>query len=277
MRKTFKNYLEARRLKPDTIRSIIKTCSDFRVWLKEINSNPKNCNYQTAIDYVEHLRKLKNQPQTINFKLSNLRHYYNYLSTRKNPFHGVKVRGKYLRVYTHLLNTEELLTLYNDLPQNNEIEIRVKVLAGFYIFQGITTNNLFYLKISDIDLEKGKVILEQTPRANKRILGLHPLQMILLYEVLTTKDQAHLLYKSLSSAKRFHWITQHLHKTLLNYRNYKNLRQLRHSVILNWLKTSNLRQVQYNAGHRYISTTERYLGSQYEELRLIIIEHHPLG
>ena len=38
----------------------------------------------------------------------------------------------------------------------------------------------------------------------------------------------------------------------------QNPKQIRASVIIDRLRSSNLRQVQYFAGHKYISSTERY-------------------
>ena len=44
--------------------------------------------------------------------------------------------------------------------------------------------------------------------------------------------------------------------------NFLNFKQVRASVITTWLKTQGLRKAQYMAGHRYISTTERYLPNE---------------
>ena len=56
----------------------------------------------------------------------------------------------------------------------------------------------------------------------------------------------------------------------------RNATQLRQSVITEWLKTRNLRQVQYMAGHRWVSSTERYLTTSLEDLREALEKHHPL-
>jgi len=56
----------------------------------------------------------------------------------------------------------------------------------------------------------------------------------------------------------------------------KHATQLRQSVITEWLKEKGLRQVQYMAGHRYVSSTERYLTTNLEDLRDALNKHHPL-
>ena len=54
-------------------------------------------------------------------------------------------------------------------------------------------------------------------------------------------------------------------------------KQIRASVIVNWLKTNNLRQVQYMAGHKYVSSTERYQLDNLEKLQEKLEKYHPLN
>ena len=57
----------------------------------------------------------------------------------------------------------------------------------------------------------------------------------------------------------------------------KNAKQIRASVITHWLSQYNIREVQYMAGHRYISSTERYLQDDLESLHDYIESLHPIG
>jgi integrase/recombinase XerD len=56
----------------------------------------------------------------------------------------------------------------------------------------------------------------------------------------------------------------------------KDLKQIRQSVITFWLKNEDVRVVQYKAGHRYVSTTERYQATNLEDLQEALNQHHPL-
>jgi len=60
---------------------------------------------------------------------------------------------------------------------------------------------------------------------------------------------------------------------------YPNLaaQQIRASVIVKWVKQYNLRKAQYQAGHRYVSSTEKYLQNEAEGLKQEIEQYHPLG
>jgi len=53
-------------------------------------------------------------------------------------------------------------------------------------------------------------------------------------------------------------------------------KQIRASVITNWLKIHNLRQGQYFAGHKYVSSTERYQLNNLDNLQTKLEKHHPL-
>ena len=55
----------------------------------------------------------------------------------------------------------------------------------------------------------------------------------------------------------------------------KNINHLRASVISDWTKKYNLRKVQYLAGHRYVSSTEKYLINDIDEFKNEIIAIHP--
>jgi len=52
--------------------------------------------------------------------------------------------------------------------------------------------------------------------------------------------------------------------------------QIRASVITNWLHHYNLREVQYMAGHRFVSSTERYRTDNLEDLQKELEKYHPL-
>ena len=56
----------------------------------------------------------------------------------------------------------------------------------------------------------------------------------------------------------------------------RNAKQIRSSVITYWLKNHNLREVQYMAGHKYVSSTERYQLNNLDELQKNLEKFHPL-
>jgi site-specific recombinase XerC len=277
---TFNDYLKQRGYTTETITHFNLTKTRFRKWLKQNNSSTYLVDHRTVIRYIEHMRIQHGfKPITINLKLAHLRLYYNYLSHTNNPFQHVKVRGEKRKVKLGLMSEDELQDLYTGLPEETALERRVKILSGFYTFQGVSTRDVVEMVVSDLLLSKGKVIIPKTRRGNRRVLSLHPSQMLLLINEFSgmKHEGEELIYQCLGDANQDKWVFKHLHLELRKYELYKSLADLRYSVIMNWLKRDNLRQVQYNAGHRYITTTEGFLRADYEELRMAIVDKHPLG
>lgn len=85
------------------------------------------------------------------------------------------------------------------------------------------------------------------------------------------------LFINLRKGENFYSITQGLLKILrqINSR-IKNLDQIRASVITEWLRLFDLRKVQYLAGHKYVSSTEKYKANVIDELQSDILKFHPL-
>lgn len=278
--KRFNDYLLQRGYSAETIRRINQTLSRFKDWLKKNNSDVYLVNHRTCISYIDYLRKRHNyKPITINLKLAQLSHYYNYLSVRKNPFENLRVRGEKKKIKRGYLSEDELLSIYYHLPEESQLDIRVKVLAGFYLFQGVSTRDILHLKVKHLDLEKGVVMIPHTRRGNQRTLRLNPIQGVLLKSVFGSSeyDSDELIYQTIAEGKQDKWVIKHLHQKLQSHMDYKTLNEVRYSVIRNWLKRHNLREVQYMAGHRYITTTEKFLGSNIQELRESIVLKHPMG
>jgi len=55
-----------------------------------------------------------------------------------------------------------------------------------------------------------------------------------------------------------------------------DIKQIRTSVIIHWLKQHQLRKTQYLAGHKYISSTEKYVQDDLESLHETVNNYHHL-
>ena len=144
-------------------------------------------------------------------------------------------------------------------------------------------------------------VLSKILNLNGRTLKLESLQMLDLQEYISTTRPAILkgegIYKigrkpdsiNLEKAQRQLFISMHgsdimknsfLHLLYsLRKLNPKliNAGQIRQSVITIWLKTKDLRTTQYMAGHRYVSSTERYQVNQLDDLQDALNQFHPLA
>jgi integrase/recombinase XerD len=122
-------------------------------------------------------------------------------------------------------------------------------------------------------LNEGKIFIRSTGRSNERLLPLHAQQLIPLKQYLDKNKFAELLFTDPGIGKRIQYMFGQLHA--LN-KKVINSKQIRGSVITNWLMQHNLRQVLYMAGHKYVSSTERYQLNNIDDLKNAIQEHHPM-
>lgn len=142
------------------------------------------------------------------------------------------------------------------------------------------------IRLQDIDLESGLIHIRAMIRAMARILTLKPNQVMLLYEcihkvrpVLLKTETDRLVVTLRGTAESGEGINYLIEtfKPLFPDRTL-NPRTIRQSVITNLLKEGkDLRVVQVFAGHKKISTTEKYRQSGLKELQAAIEKHHPLG
>ena len=153
------------------------------------------------------------------------------------------------------------------------------------VYQGLNTTELIHLELEDLQLYKGKIYIKSGARSNSRTLELKSWQVIELLEYVKEVREEIKMHKKVGGERLFIPNNARLGNTIqvilkkLKQINHKvtNGNQIRASVITNWLKQYNLRQVQILAGHRYISSTERYLEDDLESLHEIVNNFHPIS
>lgn len=296
----YKIYLEKEKYAQSTIESYDKAKSRFIEWCTRQNTNPIEIDYKTCLKYIKHLTRpvrrggKGNSKKTVNHKLGSLKAYFNYLVHEnyraENPIESTTVKGVVKTIHHSTLESEELEDLYYSYESDNVTDRyqkltakRSKIIVGFIVYQGLNTTDLANLEIENVHLNKGKIYVPSTKRSNARELDLKPWQFmeVLNYINEVRPELQHKIdnytEQFFPTNTRFTVITSQIIKKLkrTNHK-VKNVNQLRASVITNWLKQHNLRKVQYLSGHRYISSTERYLQDDLENLQEIINNFHPL-
>lgn len=156
-----------------------------------------------------------------------------------------------------------------------------KMMLGLLVFQGLRTEEIKRIQRKDLQLSEGKVFIRGTKRTNERWLSLQAVQIPAIQshlQGLKFKD-GQLLQQENNGQKseqnvvnQIAWMFRQLKE--LNP-SVTNAKQIRGSVITEWLRKYPLREVQYMAGHKYVSSTERYQVSGLEDLQQAISEHHP--
>jgi integrase/recombinase XerD len=290
----YKNYLEKKGYTTKSIPTYLKTQSQFIEWCTKYGTTPETIDYKTFLKYIEHLRERKLKSRTLKGYVSNLKIYFNYLTEenyrQENSIQNINIKGVKNEVIHNLLSQDELEDLYqsyNIEKGNLLVRKRNKIMLGLLIYQGLTTQNLQQLQVENIQLYKGKIDLLGTKKSNGRILELKPWQLMELMEYIKeirvqileqTSKETEQLFLPLGSSLKLHNSLSKIVKELkkINHK-FIDIKQIRTSVIVNWLKQHNLRKVQYLAGHRYISSTERYQQDDLESLHKTINTFHPFS
>ncbi len=228
-----------------------------------------------------------------------------------NPAAGIRIRGRGKKMISGVLPYEQLEAIYEGYPgigtgskrvpyRKTPAGIRNKVLLGLLVYQGVTTGELHALKVWHVKLSHGKVHIPGTGNSNSRLLALDASQVRVLKEYISrirplilsgryrntpgrkpgrggrTRTTEQLLL-SLKGSQGLKSTMHHLFRSLRkSYPELRDARQIRQGVIIHWTGQYNLRQVQYMAGHRYVSSTERYRMNGIADLQKELARYHPL-
>jgi integrase/recombinase XerD len=298
-------YLSKEDYNENTIRQYLNYTAYFLEWMKENNQTEKQIKYPELLSYINHCKDNNDSTRLINRKLASIRKYYEHLElegkANKNPASGLFLKGKKNGIPNNLLSKEELQQTYESYISYDLRTARNKAILSLIINQALTSGELQRLEPGNLKLKSGKIEIIGTKSSNGRALELEASQIIELQEYLQitrpeilkalktpnwagrkadkpnfTVLEKH-LFISLNGAIRLKNSLLHLTAALKKINpKIRDLRQLRQSVITEWLKTEDVRNVQYKAGHKHVSTTERYQTNNLEDLQEALNDPSPI-
>lgn len=311
MASTFKQYLQSEGKSKSTVAHYTIYILDFLAWLDRDNTEPENTTAKEVLSYLNHLKNKGNESKTRNIRLNVIKQFFSWQIAQghrtDNPVQHLKIKGSWGQKLYPILSKQGLEQLYenyqvpkDDDPKANRnwfetyqlSRARNKTILSLMVNQGLTTPELNRLQINDLKLKEGTIYLQGSRTSNERPLELKSTQIMELmnYQYHTRTEllkyqsgETKQLFLSVPSAgKQTANDTLQIWKGLtteIKQQNpsFINFKQVRTSVITHWLKQFNLRQVQYMAGHKYVSSTERYLVNQTEDLQKDIDQFHPLS
>jgi integrase/recombinase XerD len=277
----FDDYLKTRQLSQKTIECYKKLLEPFFDWVKVRGQEEEEIIYSDLLGYIKTCRKKEHSNSFINQQLTAIRHYYNYLKyigkVKSSPAAGLFVKGRKRTVPHDLLNEEQLITLYQSLTSEEEETKQDKAMLGLMIWQGLLSNDMAVLESHHLKLGEGKIEVPGTGKTDRRMLPLEAGQIIDLYEYLTKRNPSNeKLFTGTGRESNLQNAQDKLIRKLRKKHTFLiNANQIRQSRISLWIKQYDIRQVQYLAGHKYVSSTERYKSTDLEDLQKELEKHHP--
>ena len=300
----FRSQLKEKGYADVTIRQKCNYVGDFLQWLDQERLEWYQARYNDLLNYIDHCRLEGQSKKLVNNKLRSIRNFYQYQKemdpTIHNPALHLMIRGEYHRLPSGNLDYKTLEKLYDNYSKKTLRDKRNKVILGLLIYQGVTTGELQRMEPGHVQLNKGRIFIQGTRKTNSRYLQLQPHQILEIDAYLKRVRSGILkgtgkkrpvrkpdqVNQELISERMFCSMggSEDLRSTLLHmFRNIhrdhpevRNAKQIRSSVITHWLKHYNLRQVQYMAGHKYVSSTERYQQNNLDKLQGQLEKYHPL-
>ncbi len=308
---TFTHYLQSRGFCHQTQKDTLRLVNHF---FNHSRKEAFNVSKKDVLNYLEYQRKQGKQSATINIYLRQLRYYFDFLYQQEqistNPCKLIKIRGVKRRMLHKTFTAEELTQLADDyhtifirnyddkhIPQNLKQYIKLSrqrnyCMLTFLAYQGLHSNEVSKITLADIDLIKATVNIAGSPRTNPRKLNLKAEQIGALMHYTQNvrtellKHYSHetdLLFLhaaktncSIKPNKPYGNIFNRLKEQLKTINpNFTTLAQLRASVITHHIQTDGLRKAQYIAGHRYVSSTEKYLPNDISRLSNDIEKYNP--
>ena len=252
---------------------------------------------------LTYLRGAYASPATVHRILAAIKCYYRYLletgQRADHPGSRLQLRdrpGPGTVQTQDLLSAAELARLLQPRPERYPMLAgRNRVIVGLLVHQALNAQEIGRLRVSDVDLSAATVWVKTGNRSRGRRLALVAGQVMQLHDYLTdgrprlhekwvrgpTSKSAtdHLILTGRGTPERGGGV-RYLVKTLRDLVPDKRVNPLtiRQSVLtLKLREGTDLRKVQVFAGHRTISSTERYRETDLEELQRAVERFHPLG
>lgn len=281
---TFTDYLtQTKQYSPVTAKAYTRYVSGFAAYLENEGITPEKLVYQDLIGFIRSRQKQGYGKRYTNAQLTAIRHWLDWLVEQKrfdyNVGSGLFIRGRHQAVPSGLLSGEELRSLYESYQiktgnkQHYPPMVRNKVMVGLMVFQGLLPDEMHQLKVSDLDLQKAVIRVPSSRRSDGRTLNLEAVQLYDIQRYASESGVADLFFVG-NVGNFVFMLFQHLRR--LNPL-ATHAMALKMSILTQMLQTHDLRVVQAFAGHRYVSSTERYQTSHLQSLQHDLERFHPLG
>ena len=289
--KDFENYLKfEKNFEKNTVSSYLSDVSKFRIYAESIqNLSPEIVSYKNIQHFLFELSKENLSERTQARCISSLKAFFNYLVEEDiredNPtalLEGPKL-GMYLPDTISLNEIEKIIAAVDlSTPLGNRNKCMIEVLYGC----GLRVSEMTGLKISNINFKESYMRIEGKGGKTRFVPLADFTAKIIKNYIKKDRSEGKINDKfsdTLFLNRRGNSITRNMVFLIIKelaekagIRKNISPHTFRHSFATHLMQNgADLRYIQEMLGHSSITTTEIYTHLESEELREVILNHHP--
>lgn len=277
---SFEGYMESLGLSEATRGIYGGYADDLTEWLEGRGLLPEHASHATLAAYIGGLRASGQSPATLSNRLAGIRHLMGWLRKigriNDSPADGLEVRDRARRLPPPPMAGDALERAWHGFPCGTWRQKRDRLALSLMAMQGLGTAEVCALKVGDIDPQGGIVRVRATRKAAGRDIPISGAQLGEVIAYARGKHPSALLLCT-EAGGSIAGVMQRLVREAKALGLAESAKQLRASRVAAWARGLGIRKAQYLAGHRYASSTERYLKADPRRLAGAVAIHHPMG
>lgn len=283
--KLTKDFAENQDIRPDSQELYKRILAQFAKWVVISGKNIKLLKRADIIEYKAYLIRTNKAENTIDSYLTVVRRFFEWcesIGEHENIAAGIKLRHKHIGYRKEHLSREEITRLFSVIDRDKITGKRDYAIINLMLRSGIRCIEAARLRVCDVYMSPGKnwmLLQRKGDNARTERLGLTPkaLQPVIDYiQYRGVSDEEEPVFVThctigevgLTPKGISRIVTDYLKKAGI-YSKTKTTHSLRHTAAVQAIKSGvPIKEVQIMLGHRRVETTEIYLESVNNELRL---------
>lgn len=263
----------------------LRILNQFATWIVVYGRDVKDLKRSDIIEYKSYLLREGKAENTIDSYLTVVRRFFEWceaIGEHENIAAGIKLHHKRVGFRKGHLSTQEITQLFNVIDRTSLIGKRDYAIINLMLRSGVRCVEVSRLRVCDVYLSPTRcsVLLQRkgdnsrTERLGLTIKALQPISDYLQYRGVSNDNEPVFLTHcstgevGLTPARISKVVVSYM-KLAGIYSKLKTAHSLRHTAAVQAIKNKvPIKEVQLMLGHRRIETTEIYLKSVDDEIRL---------
>lgn len=265
-----------------TLRAYKRDLLDYYEFIKKNDLDYKTISRNSLRGFLIDLKEKGLDKKSISRKISSIRSFYKFLLKDgvidKNPLITLELPKVDKKLPT-FLTEDEVMKLINSPNDKTLLGYRDKLILTFLYSTGMRVSEIISLKLSQLDLDKGEVIITGKGKKDRVVFITQELKEMIKEYLSRRKKNSNVLFinrngKPLTD-KGIRLLVEKYAKLVIPYKKVTP-HTLRHTFATHLLTNgADLRVVQELLGHSKLSTTQIYTHLTKENLKKIYENFHP--